>query len=90
MADTDNLSDVYILPNCNIVSNSTIDFATIMLSDKHKLIICQNLLINTDRDYRCIKNITDKPISDVLPINRCITMVKYVIQHHVKAYTISC
>ena len=33
--------------------------------------ICQNLLINTN--YRCCKNVANKPISSDLPINRCIT-----------------
>ena len=65
----------YPISTC-IVLKLSLDFIKKMLSDTLTIaLIVKNLLINTD--YRCWKNVADKPISNVLPINQCITIEKY-------------
>ena len=61
-----------------IQPNSTfLDFVNMTLSDNYsKIAQINNLSINTD--YRCIKSVADKPISDVLPINRASLVVSII------------
>ena len=63
-----------MLPNFSTLCNILIYFLKFLLISYCQiqyLMVCQKLLRKTD--YRCCKNVADKPISDIWPINRCIT-----------------